>query len=82
MAQHKLIQSPCQDWFLHSDGYCDLKNKLNLLITIHFLGKYVKTEKKEGCLCCIKQYKHFPYLKPIHTFLSVNEQSKSEMWLV
>lgn len=40
------VKSPCQDWFLHSDA--DLKNKLNLLIAIHFLGKYVKSEKKEA----------------------------------
>lgn len=51
MAQHKLMQSPCQKWFLHSDGYCDVKTKLNVLIAIHFLGKYVKAEKRK--LVCV-----------------------------
>lgn len=33
-------------------------------------------------LCCIKLYKHLPYVKYMHIFLSVSKQRKSEMWLM
>lgn len=64
-----------------SDGYCRPRKKLNLLIAIKYLREDVKT-KKNAHLCCIKQYKHLPYLDPMQIFLSVIKQYTSEIWLM